>query len=125
MKKFVKFIAVGLGGTILSYFCYLLLLEFLTYQQSYFISYALGIVYSYIFNSRYVFKSGLSIKKFLIFPSVYILQYLCSALGLFWLVDKLYLNASYAPIVVSVVTIPITFVVSKFVLERTETRVSR
>ncbi len=124
MKKFVKFIAVGLGGTIFSYFCYLLLLNFLTYQQSYFISYALGIVYSYIFNSRFVFKAGLSIKKFLIFPSVYILQYLFSALGLFWLVDKLHLNASYAPIVVSVVTIPITFVVSKLVLETTKTRAS-
>ncbi|WP_390238796.1 GtrA family protein [Vibrio sp. F74] len=118
MKKFTIFVIIGAGGTVFSYIIYLYLNMYLNYNVSFFIAYLLGIVYSYVMNSKIVFKTTLSIKKFSVFPLVYVVQYIFSALLLTFLVDQIRFSESWAPIIIAAITTPVTFLLSQYVLEK-------
>jgi len=86
------------------------------YQIAFFIAYTAGVVFSFYLNSIYVFRVATTWASFLRFPIVYIAQYICSALLLNFLVVDYMIDKLYAPILVSVITLPITYIISKFVL---------
>ena len=113
-----RFLLVGATNTAVSYVLYLLLLEFMPYLYAYSISYGLGIVVSYILNSRFVFRQPLSLGKFLQFPIVYAIQYGLGATILWLLVGKVSISPELAMLAVVAVTIPVTFVTSRFILKR-------
>lgn len=113
-----RFLLVGATNTAVSYVLYLLLLEFMPYLYAYSISYSIGIVVSYILNSRFVFRQPLSLGKFLQFPIVYAIQYGLGATILWLLVGHASISPELAMIGVVAVTIPVTFVTSRFILKR-------
>ncbi|NEN84300.1 GtrA family protein [Paenibacillus elgii] len=119
-NSFVKFLIVGITNTLITYLAYLFLLLFFKYQIAYSISYILGIAFSYILNTIIVFKSSISVKKILFYPIVYIIQYLINVALLSYFVN--YVNEKIAPILIIVITIPITFLLSKFILKRRENK---
>jgi putative flippase GtrA len=116
-REFIKFVIGGVINTTLSYLIYLFLLLFLSYQVSYFFSYIFGILVSYYVNCKFVFNEPISIKKLLSYPAVYIVQLLLSYLFLYLLIQKLSIDAKLAPLLVTIVSLPITFVLSKFILK--------
>lgn len=114
-----------LGGglnTGLSYAIYLALERVLPYQAAYGLAYAAGIVVSYGFNARFVFSVPLSWRGLFAYPVVYLVQYLASAGLLGMLVTGLGISRALAPLVVSAVMLPLTFVLSRWVLRRTRPR---
>lgn len=113
-----RFLLVGATNTAVSYVLYLLLLEFMPYLYAYSISYGIGIVVSYILNSRFVFRQPLSLHKFLQFPIVYVMQYSLGVAILWLLIGQLGISPALAMIGVVAVTIPVTFVASRFILKR-------
>lgn len=115
-KQFIYFTIIGCLNTGLTYFSYILLLNFFSYSFSYFISYILGIVFSFILNSKVVFKTQITLWKFIKYPIVYITQFILNWLFLYILVDKLDINKQLAPLIVTVVSIPVTFLLSKIIL---------
>lgn len=117
IKEFVNFIGVGVINTFLTYFIYLGLLMIAHYHLAYFISYVIGIAISYILNLKYVFKKKSSINKIFKFPLVYVAQYFIGAVLMEVLINKLDINQVFAPIVVIVITLPITFFLAKKVLQ--------
>ncbi|HCJ7266129.1 GtrA family protein [Vibrio cholerae] len=117
MRRFLGFSLVGAVSTLLSYALYLFLNLFISYHMSYLFSYIFGLVCSFILNSKLVFRIDLSIRKFLLYPSVYVLQYAISASILYFLVDFLNFEASVAPIFISFLTLPLTYMTSKILLE--------
>jgi len=116
-SEFTRFLLVGATNTVFSYLLYLLLLKFLPYIAAYTLSYCAGIVLSYFLNVLFVFKKNVSIASFLKFPVVYAIQYSLGALVL-WLLVSLGINPTWAMIGVLIVTIPVTFVASRFILKR-------
>ncbi|WP_405104644.1 GtrA family protein [Paenibacillus sp. FSL K6-1217] len=116
-KEFLKFVVSGGINTLTTYLMYLLLLLFLNYSLSYTVSYVSGIFLSYYLNTVFVFKEKMSIEKFLKFPIVYLIQYFINLLMLYILVEHLHLSTKIVPLIVVVVTIPVTFVLSKLIIK--------
>ncbi|MCG7407930.1 GtrA family protein [Paenibacillus sp. ACRRX] len=117
-KEFFKFLVVGIINTACTYLIYLLLLNAFSYTVSYTISYISGILISYLLNSYYVFKEKLNYKKMIQFPLVYVVQYLLNAVLLYVLVDNSKLEKEYAPLIVIILSIPITYILSKLIIKK-------
>lgn len=115
-QRWLRFIVGGGINTGVTYLFYLFFNTMLNYQIAYFIAYVFGVVFSYWFNSKFVFRVSLSWKKLLSYPLVYIVQYVLSAslLGLF--VEYFKVSEEFSPIVVVMLLVPVTYMMSKLVL---------
>lgn len=105
----------GGANTLVTYFIYLILLNFLSYQESYTIAYVCGIVLAFFLGRFFVFKSHRGARSVIFFPLIYLAQYLVSMLVLWVWVERLNLSDAVAPLVAIVITVPITYVLSSFV----------
>lgn len=117
-SEFFRFLLVGVSNTLVAYVVFLLLLPFLPYLYAYTLSYCVGVVNSYFMNVLFVFKKKISLHSFLKFPFVYVVQYFLGASIMWLLVGKLAVSPVWAYGVVIVVTVPVTFVASRFVLKK-------
>jgi putative flippase GtrA len=116
-QRWLRFIIGGGINTGFSYLVYLGINAILPYHVAYLIAYAVGVVFSYWFNARVVFRVPLSWKGLAAYPVVYIVQYLVSALCLGGLVEFFQISELIAPLVVAVAMIPLTYLMSKLVLD--------
>jgi putative flippase GtrA len=114
----IKFLIGGSINTVFTYIVYFGLQVLMPYQVAYALAFALGIVFSFWFNSTIVFNTPVSWKSFFAFPLVYLAQYLLSAALLGFFVEHIGLNQRIAPLVVIIITIPITFVLTRWLLRR-------
>lgn len=117
-SEFFRFMLVGALNTFVSYLLFLALLNFLNYLLAYTISYCSGIMLSYFMNVLFVFKYRLSVTTFLKFPFVYGVQYAIGATTLWILASEADISPEIAIIGVIIVTIPVTFITSRFVLSK-------
>ncbi|WP_458372478.1 GtrA family protein [Pseudomonas mandelii] len=92
-------------------------MQVMVYTYAYSLSYALSIVISYVLNARYVFNEPLSLKKLLSFPLVYIVQYLSGLCLIYIAVEQLSIPVIFAPLLVVVITLPITFLLARFIVK--------
>jgi putative flippase GtrA len=116
--EILRFLAGGASTTAVSYAAYLLLLRWLPYFTAYAIAYAIGIAWSYFANTWFVFRQPARLSRALVFPLVYAAQYLLGALLLFVLVDRAGLPPALGPLLVVVLTLPLTYVLSRWVIAR-------
>ena len=114
----VRFIITGGLNTAITYGIYLGLKEIVQYQAAYFIAYVLGVLFSYGMNALFVFRRRMSLKTFVRFPLVYIVQYVASAVLLEILVRWAAMSTTVAPIIAIVVTVPLTFLISRAIFTR-------
>lgn len=114
----VKFVIGGGINTAFTYALYFGLQVIMPYQIAYALAFVVGIVFSYWFNSTIVFNTPVSWKGFMAFPLVYLIQYLLSAIILGFVVELLGINQLFAPLIVILVTIPITFLLTRWLLRR-------
>ncbi|MNW45059.1 GtrA-like protein [compost metagenome] len=115
-KEFIKFVISGVLNTVATYLIYLMLLVFLEYSLAYTVSYLSGIFISYYLNTLFVFKEKISFKTFLKYPIVYVVQYTINLIMIFVLVEHLGLSEQLVPLIVVIITIPITFLLSKLII---------
>lgn len=113
-----RFIAVGILNTAVTYLLYILLQTVLFYQIAYAIAYCLGILSSYLFNTLVVFRVPLSWSRGIIYPLIYFVQYVISAVFLSGIVELLDVSEKVGPLVVIVLMTPITFILNKLVIVR-------
>ncbi len=116
--EFARFLIVGAANTLSTYLLYLLLLAFFPYLIAYSLAYCVGVVVSYFLNSYFVFRRPFSLATFLAFPVVYVVQYGLGALILWLLVERAGVAPQYAMAAVIGATIPVTFLMSRFVLRK-------
>lgn len=123
MKRFtepaaIRFLVSGGVNTVTTYAIYLLLGQFLRYQVAYTVTYVIGIALGYLLNAFWVFKSAPTVKSAVAYPVVYMGQY---ALGIGLLsvfVDVFDVDKRIAPVLVIAITLPLMFVLSKFVFKK-------
>lgn len=114
--QFIRFIGVGAVNTMITYLLYLALLPFFTYTVAYSIVYVFGIGLAYWLNLKYVFAEKGSRKKIILFPLVYLVQYLLGILILYMVIEFFHIPKQIGPILVVLISIPITFTLSKIIL---------
>lgn len=120
LRRWTLFLVGGGLNTALTYGIYLVLNMFVGYQISYGIAYVCGIVFSYLFNSKLVFEVRRSWKGLLLYPLVYVLQYLGAALLLGFAVESIGIPKEVAPLLIIVLMLPVTYLMSKLILKATD-----
>lgn len=116
-KEFLKYLISGGINTVATYGLYLLFLIVMEYKTAYSLSYIVGILFSYLLNTIFVFKEKVSLMKFIKFPVVYLAQYLINLIILLLLVEYINLPAEIVPIIVIFITLPITYLLSKYIIK--------
>lgn len=111
----------GGGNTVATYLLYLLLVQLLSYQIAYSITFFAGIAFGYLVNAFWVFEKSPSTSSALAYPLIYVVQYLIGLIMLAALVEIIGISQVYAPIIVVIVTLPAMFLMTKFVF--TEKRI--
>lgn len=122
--RFVRFCLVGLTNTAISYLAFALVFRFTKEVAAgaaiaQIVSYAAGILWSYVWNSRLTFSSSLSASGFWRFGVIQILLLAFSAAMMGLLVDTLHLPATLSWLgVMAVVTIANFLALRRFVYDR-------
>jgi putative flippase GtrA len=116
--EFARFIFFGAVNTAITFAIYVCLLWLVTYSVAYTISYVAGIFMSYWLNAMFVFRERLSIGRALQYPLVYLVQYLLGLGLLFLLVEVANISKVVAPLLIVVLTLPITFLLSRYLIRR-------
>jgi putative flippase GtrA len=117
-RESVLFLIIGGINTVLNYCFYLLCLLVFSYTVSFTISYVTGLLVGYCLNSLFVFKEPMRLSSFLRYPIVYVVQYLIGISLLYVIVEILHISPLIAPWIIIVVTIPVTFRLSRYVIRR-------
>lgn len=118
IKEYASFLLCGAANTGLTYGLYALFLFLVSYKLAYSLAYVCGIIFSYYLNSKFVFKQPVTLAKFLKYPVVYIVQYGLGIVILYICIDILDISKWLAPIVVIVISLPVTFGLSKMIIKR-------
>jgi putative flippase GtrA len=111
-----RFLIGGVLNLIVGYGGYLVLLHWLNYELAYAISYVVAVAVSYLFSSLFVFRQPLRLRAALRYPLVYLVQFLLGLALLKLLIEALHVSAWLAPLIVSIFTIPITFLLSRIIV---------
>jgi putative flippase GtrA len=117
-SEFIRYVAVGLVNTALTYGVFVLCLRLMPYQVAYTVAYVLGIGTSYVLQSWLAFREPLSWKKAIQYPGVYVVQYILGLFFLSVLVTYLMIAPEIASLVNIVLTIPITFFLTHYIIKK-------
>ena len=124
-NRFLFFIICGIINTGTTYLIYLLLLTSFHYQIAYLTSYIFGIILSYLLNLFLVFKEKSTIRKFFQYPFIYLAQYIIGTVLLYFFVKFMRFPEKIAPLTVSIVLIPATYMMNKIVLAKKDIKSSK
>ena len=114
--EILKFIIVGGINTLNYYVVYLLLLKLLHIE--YMISHITGFIVAFvILNCYFVYRVKPTWRKFISFPITQIVNVSLQTVLLYVFVSWLNLPAEIAPFAGLIITIPITFILSKWILK--------
>jgi putative flippase GtrA len=116
LRQFIKFGVVGVSNNIVSlgvyYVC--VAIDPGLYMIGYIVGFIAGVLNSYIWNSKYVFRKTANIK---ILAKTFICYGVTMFLGsifLFVVVDAMNISTFVAPILVIALTLPFNFLLNKF-----------
>jgi len=118
MNKIYRFLFAGALNTFISYVIYMLLLNFMVYKIAYVVSYVFGVSIAYYLNSVFVFRSELSLKKYVQFPLIYLAQFFMSGAIILYTVELGLLSEIIAPLFAVIITAPFVFFLTRYVLEK-------
>lgn len=117
-REMLRFLVTGSINTVFCWGVYLLLNLIVPYPVAYTGAYMVGTVFSYFLNTRWVFKVPMNWRTFLQFPSVYIVQYGLGVVLVWGMVETWPVLEPVAPLLVVGMTLPVTFLMSRFILKR-------
>ncbi|HDJ6496774.1 flippase GtxA [Staphylococcus aureus] len=117
--EILKFIIVGGINTLNYYVVYLLLLKLLhiEYMISHITGFLVAFVISYYLNCYFFYRVKPTWRKFISFPITQIVNVSLQTVLLYVFVSWLNLPAEIAPFAGLIITIPITFILSKWILK--------
>ncbi|MEJ7220020.1 GtrA family protein [Staphylococcus gallinarum] len=116
--EIIKFIIVGGINTVDYYIVYLFLLKILglNYLISHLTGFIVSFIISYYLNCYFVYKVTPTWKKFIQFPITQVINMGMQTLLLYIFVQWFQISSVIAPFVGLIITIPITFILSKYIL---------
>lgn len=130
-NEFLRFLITGSANTVACWTVYLFFNLFFPYGVAYTIAYVFGMVFTYYVNTRWVFKVPMKWSTFLQFPVIFLIRYCIDLLVLYTLVNslptptgfspllnKLLHPETYSPLLTVLCTLPLGFLMSRFVLKQ-------
>ncbi|GLX52130.1 sugar transferase [Streptomyces hygroscopicus subsp. hygroscopicus] len=115
-RQIVTFAVVGVLNTAVYYGLYLLFLAWLPYLAAHVLAFALSMVGSFFLNARFTYRIRPTWRKFLLFPLTNAANFVITTVGVYVIVDVLHAGSRFAPLIASAAAIPITFVVSRWIM---------
>lgn len=117
-KTILKFLSGSIINTLATYLLYLILILYFQYRLAYTITYIAGIMLAYLINSTWVFNSRMTLYSALLYPAVYLIQYLASICILSFLVEQFGIDKKIAPLIVIVIVYPLSFIMNRLLFKR-------
>ena len=117
--QFARYVVAGAANTALTYALLVVAMRYIGYLGAYTIVYAVGIVFGYWLQSRFVFRVPLAWRVALRFPIVYLVQYAVGAGVLWLLVDAAHVDSDVAALIVVIANVPLGFLLSRLLLAQT------
>ncbi|MES3702264.1 GtrA family protein [Staphylococcus arlettae] len=116
--EILKFIIVGGINTLNYYIIYLLLLKLIgvNYLVSHISGFVISFIISYYLNCYFVYKVQTTWKKFIQFPLTQVVNMGMQTLLLYIFVQWFNISSVIAPFAGLIITIPVTFILSKYIL---------
>ncbi|MEU2717451.1 GtrA family protein [Streptomyces sp. NPDC007205] len=115
-RQILTFALVGVINTAAYYCLYLVFLTWLPYLAAHVLAFALSMVGSFFLNARFTYRTRPTWRKFLLFPLTNVTNFLITTVGVYVIVDVLHAGSRFAPLLASAAAIPVTFVVSRWVM---------
>lgn len=114
----LRFLIGGGLNTLLSYAIYWMLLPGMPYAWAYTASYAVAILSGFAINTWFVFRTTWSWRRLAAFPLVHLANYLASLLVVWIAVSLIGVSPTIAPIVATVVVLPLNFLLTRKLIHR-------
>ena len=116
--EILKFIIVGGINTLNYYIIYLLLFKLIgvNYLVSHISGFVISFIISYYLNCYFVYKVQPTWKKFIQFPLTQVVNMGMQTLLLYIFVQWFNISSVIAPFAGLIITIPVTFILSKYIL---------
>lgn len=116
--EIIKFIIVGGINTLDYYLVYLILLKGIgiNYMISHITGFIVSFIISYYLNCYFVYKVKPTWRKFIQFPLTQVVNMGMQILLLYIFVQWLHISSVIAPFAGLILTIPVTFIMSKYIL---------
>lgn len=116
--NFLRFGTIGAVNTLHYYIWYMILLHFkIPYIVSHTIAFTFSMIGSYFLNCYFTFKTKPTLVKFIKFPLTTLANYIISTISLVLLVNIIHINPKFAALLASVLPIPVTFTVTRYLLK--------
>ncbi|MFD8718445.1 putative flippase GtrA [Streptomyces sp. Ag109_O5-1] len=115
-RQIITFALVGVVNTATYYGLYLLLLRYLPYLAAHVIAFTLSMIGSFFLNAKFTYRIRPTWRKFLLFPLTNATNFVITTVGVYVIVDMLHVGSKFAPLMASAAAIPVTFVVSRWVM---------
>lgn len=112
----LRFLIGGAVNTIATLVAYWLLLTVTSYPIAYTVSFVAGVFTGFAINTVFVFRVPWAFRKLLAFPLIHGVNYLCGMIVVAVSVHVLGIDAWLAPLVAIAVTLPINYLMTKFVI---------
>lgn len=120
-NEFSRFVIIGLLNTLNYYVTYTVLIFIgLPYIASHLTGFILAFIISYFLNCHFVYRVTPTWSKFLKFPLTQVINMGMQTLLLYVFVDIFSWNEILAPLPVLVVTVPVTYTITRWVLRDKE-----
>ncbi|MBY8842795.1 GtrA family protein [Streptomyces sp. SP2-10] len=116
MRQILTFAAVGVVNTATYYCLYLLFLIAFPYLVAHVVAFVLAMIGSFFLNARFTYRTRPTLRKFLLFPLTNVSNFGITTAGVYLIVDVLRAGDRFAPLVASAAAIPVTYVVSRWVM---------
>ncbi|MFD9005084.1 GtrA family protein [Streptomyces sp. NPDC059582] len=116
-RQILTFAAIGVINTATYYGFYLLFLIPLPYLGAHVLAFLLSMTGSFFLNARFTYRTRPTWRKFLLFPLTNAANFLITTAGVYVIVGVLHQGSRFAPLVASMAAIPVTFVVSRWVMD--------
>jgi putative flippase GtrA len=110
-----RFAGVGVANTVVYYGSYLLLRLAFSFLVADILAVIVGMLFAFFAHSAITYRTRPTLKKLLLFPLGNIAGYLVLTVGAWGLVRS-GLNDRWAPLLAAAVSVPVTFVVLRFIL---------
>jgi putative flippase GtrA len=114
--QIITFAVVGVINTATYYGLYLLFLMYLPYLAAHIIAFTLSMIGSFFLNAKFTYRTRPTWRKFLLFPLTNATNFVITTVGVYVIVDVLHAGSRFAPLMASAAAIPVTFVVSRWVM---------
>lgn len=113
-SPFIRFVIVGVINTVNYYIMYLLLLNIAPYMVSHITAFLWSFICSYYLNCYFVYHVKPKISTFLKFPLTQVINMGLQTL-LLMLFVRIGINEQLAPFPALLITVPITYVIAKYI----------